>query len=128
MGNVTLEKPLRIGVPNVNAVDLITYPASDMPKAAKFFANLLGTEPYANTPYYVGFKAGEMEIGLVSKAAGASEPIAYVTVADIRAALASLLAAGAQMGQDVKDVANGLLVASVKDLDGNVIGLRQFPK
>ncbi len=53
----------------MNTVGLIIYPASDVPKATKFFATLLGTEPYAEAPYYVGFKAGDMEIGLVPKAA-----------------------------------------------------------
>jgi hypothetical protein len=30
--------------------------------------------------------------------------------------------------QDVKDVAGGLLIAQVKDADGNVVGLRQQSK
>lgn len=112
----------------MNTVGLILYPASDLPKATKFFAALLDAEPYAESPYYVGFRVGEMEIGLVSKAAGAPPAaLAYVTVSDIKGALATLLAAGAEMGQDVTDVAKGLLVASVKDLDGTPIGLRQFP-
>jgi predicted enzyme related to lactoylglutathione lyase len=113
----------------MNDVSLIIYPASDVPKATRFFATLLGVEPYADNPYYVGFRTGETEIGLVPKAAhGEAGALAYVTVEDINAALATLLAAGAQRVQDVRDVANGLLVATIKDLDGTVIGLRQFPK
>ncbi|HEY2474666.1 MAG TPA: VOC family protein [Candidatus Cybelea sp.] len=114
----------------MNAVSLIVYPASDVPKATKFFATLLGTEPYADTPYYVGFKTGDMEVGLVPKAAqrGTSGALAYVDVADINGALATLLASGAEKVQDITDVSNGLLVASVTDPDGNAIGLRQFPK
>jgi len=30
--------------------------------------------------------------------------------------------------QDVKDVGKGLLVASVKDKDGNILGFRQNPQ
>jgi predicted enzyme related to lactoylglutathione lyase len=113
----------------MNNVSLIVYPASDVPKATRFFASLLGVEPYAESGYYVGFKAGDMEIGLVPKAAhGNAGALAYVTVSDINEALATLLAAGAEKVQDVRDVANGLLVASIKDPDGTVIGLRQFPK
>ncbi len=112
----------------MNTVGLIIYPASDVPKATKFFATLLGTEPYAEAPYYVGFKAGDMEIGLVPKAAHRGQgAIAFVTVSDINAALATLLAAGAETAQEVTDVANGLLVATVKDPDGTYVGLRQFP-
>jgi predicted enzyme related to lactoylglutathione lyase len=113
----------------MNAVSLIIYPASDLPAATKFFASLLGTEPYAESGYYVGFRVGEMEIGLVPKAMHrAPSALAFVTVSDINAALATLLAAGAEKLQDVTDVANGLLVASVKDPDGTPIGLRQFPR
>lgn len=114
----------------MNTVGLVIYPASDIAKTKEFFATLLGTEPYADAPYYVGFKAGDMEIGLVPQAAqpSLSGALAYVTVSDINAALATLLAAGAQKVQDVTDVAQGLLVASFKDPNGTTIGLRQFPK
>ncbi|HYL27694.1 MAG TPA: VOC family protein [Candidatus Nitrosotalea sp.] len=114
----------------LNAVNLIIYSASDVAKTKSFFATLLGGEPYVESAYYTGFKAGDMEIGLVPKRAQSGQPgsLAYVDVDDINAALATLLAAGAQKVQDVTDVANGLLVASVKDPDGTTIGLRQFPK
>lgn len=113
----------------LNTVGLIVYPASDPAKTKKFFATLLGTEPYADTPYYIGFKAGDFEIGLNPNAAkmGLTGAVAYVDVADIHAALASLLAQGAEKAQDVTDVANGLLVAVVKDPDGTLVGLRQTP-
>jgi predicted enzyme related to lactoylglutathione lyase len=112
----------------VNTVSLIIYPASDVPQTAKFFATMLGVEPYAESDYYTGFKAGEMEVGIVPQAMHrASGALAYVTVADIKAAMATLLAAGAETVQDITDVSNGLLVASVKDLNGSTIGLRQFP-
>lgn len=114
----------------MNPVRLIIYPATDLAKTTKFFATLLGTGPYAESAYYVGFKTGEMEIGLVPKAmqGNMSGALAYVDVDDINAALATLLEAGAEKVQDVRDVAQGLLVASVRDLDGTPIGLRQFPK
>lgn len=90
---------------------------------------MLGGKPYVDSPYDVGFRAGDVEIGLVPQAAqsGTSGALAYVTVGDIKAALASLLAAGAEKVQDITDVANGLLVASVKNRDGTAVGLRQFP-
>jgi predicted enzyme related to lactoylglutathione lyase len=114
----------------MNAVGLIIYPASDVASSKAFYANLLGCEPYADSPYYTGFKSGDVEIGIVSQAAQPtmSGALAYVTVDDINAALATLTAAGAEKVQDVTDVAQGLLVASVKDPHGTVVGLRQFPK
>jgi predicted enzyme related to lactoylglutathione lyase len=111
----------------MNRVSLIIYPSSDVPKATQFFTTLLGTQPYAQSPYYVGFKVGDMEIGLVQRTPQMPAALAYVDVADIKEALATVLAAGAEKVQDITDVANGLLVASFKDPDGTQIGLRQFP-
>jgi predicted enzyme related to lactoylglutathione lyase len=114
----------------MNEVGLIIYPATDVATSKDFYAKLLGCEPYADTPYYTGFKSGDVEIGLVPAAMqpNVSGALAYVTVDDINAALATLTAAGAEKVQDVTDVAQGLLVASVKDPHGTVVGLRQFPK
>lgn len=109
----------------MNPVSLVVYSVSDISKAKPLFAAWLGTEPYADSPYYVGFKAGNTEIGLAM--GNTSGALAYADVSDIKAALASLLAAGAEKVQDVTDVANGLLVASVKTPDGATIGLRQAP-
>jgi predicted enzyme related to lactoylglutathione lyase len=114
----------------MNSVGLIIYPVADLAKATEFFATLLGTQPYAEGKNYVGFKTGDVEIGLVPRTAhrSPSAALAYVTVSDINEALATLIAAGAEKVQDVTDVGYGLLVASFKDLDGTPIGLRQFPK
>jgi len=114
----------------MNSVGLIIYPAADLAAATKFFATLLGTEPYIESKPYVGFKVGAMEIGLVPKTPqrSLSGALAYVDVPDIKAALETLTAAGAEQVQDITDVGYGLLVASVKDLDGTPIGLRQAPK
>lgn len=49
----------------------------------------------------------------------------YWHVGDIRTTLAALLGAGAQTLEDVHDVGGGRLIASVKDSDGNLIGLLQ---
>jgi predicted enzyme related to lactoylglutathione lyase len=112
----------------MNTVALVIYPAADVPKATKFFTTLLGTEPYVESQFYVGFKVGEMEVGLIPQAVHSGMgALVYVDVPDIKAALATLLAAGAEKVQDITDVANGLLVASVRDLDGTPIGLRQKP-
>jgi predicted enzyme related to lactoylglutathione lyase len=48
-------------------------------------------------------------------------------VSDIQQSLQSLVDAGAQTQQEIKDLGGGKLIASVKDADGNIIGLLQFP-
>jgi predicted enzyme related to lactoylglutathione lyase len=110
-------------------VSLIVYPAADMTKAKRFFRELTGADPYADSPYYVGYKNGNMEIGLVPNA-DQREPagLAYWTVNDIQASVKALVDAGGTVVQEITDVAQGLLVASVKEPNGSVVGLRQFPK
>jgi predicted enzyme related to lactoylglutathione lyase len=105
---------------------LIVYPAKDLAKSKALFSRLLGVEPYVDGSYYVGFRAGDLEFGLDPNGQGPG-PIAYWEVADIRSSLQGLLDAGAQAHQDVKNVGGGLLIATVKDADGNVLGLRQSP-
>jgi len=108
----------------------ITYPVKDLTRAKTLFGALLGVEPYVDEAYYVGFRApGRPEIGLDPNghAKGLTGPVPYWHVGDIRAILADLVGAGAEVVQDIQDVGGGLLIASVKDADGNAIGLAQEP-
>ena len=41
--------------------------------------------------------------------------------------LAAVLAAGGAQHQEITDVGGGKLIATVKDADGNLIGLLQMP-
>ena len=106
-------------------IKLIVYPVKDLEEAKTLYDKFLGVEPYADSPYYVGYKQGDLEVGLDP---GGQAVIAYIDVADIKSYLQTLLDAGATMHQDVKDVGQGLLIAQVKDANGNVLGLRQSPK
>ncbi len=110
-------------------VRLLVYPVKDIAQAKTLYSALLGVEPYADAPYYVGFRVGEQEIGLDPNAhkQGTTGPIGYWEVADIKQSLQTLLDAGAQAQQDVKDVGGGKLIATVKDADGNILGLMQSP-
>ncbi len=106
-------------------VNLLVYPTKDLEASKAFFKTFLGVEPYADTPYYVGFKAGNMEVGLDPHG---DAIIAYIDTDDIQASLKTMLDAGSTIHKDVKDVGGGLLVAQVKDANGNVLGLRQEAK
>jgi predicted enzyme related to lactoylglutathione lyase len=106
---------------------LIVYPVNDLAQATALYSKILGTEPYVKGGYYVGFKVGDLEVGLDPNghSNGTNGPIAYLDVSDIKQSLQSLLDAGAQLQQAVTDVGGGLLIASIKDGSGNIIGLRQ---
>ncbi len=104
-------------------IRLIVCPVKDIEKAKTFYSKFLDAEPYVASPYYVGYKLGDQEVGLdPSSKVG---PIAYTDVQDIKSSLQALVKVGAEVVQDVKEVRDGLLIAQVKDIDGNVVGLRQ---
>jgi len=99
-----------------------------MTAAKRFFRELIGSDPYVDSAQYVGYKNGSMEIGLVPNPNNALPPaLAYWTVSDIEANVKALTDAGGTIVQPITDVAYGLLVASVKDPNGSIVGLRQFP-
>ena len=104
----------------------VIYPVKDIGRGKSLFSNLLGVAPYADTAYYVGFRVGDQEIGLDPNGHKAGMT-AYYHVDDIKKSLQLLLDAGAQVEQQVKDVGGGKLIASVKDADGNIVGLIQSP-
>ncbi|MFE6334718.1 VOC family protein [Streptomyces sp. NPDC057806] len=110
-------------------VRTIIYPVKDLARAKAVFGALLGVEPYSDEPYYVGYKDAGQDVGLDPNghAKGMTGPVPYWHVDDIRATLAGLLAAGAEVLQDVQEVGAGRQIAFVKDADGNLIGLLQDP-
>jgi predicted enzyme related to lactoylglutathione lyase len=110
-------------------IQTIIYPVKDIAQAKALYSQLLGVEPYMDEAYYVGFNVGGQNIGLDPHGynKGMTGPVSYYHVDDIAQSLQRLLDGGAQLQQEVKDVGGGKLTASVKDADGNIIGLLQQP-
>ena len=106
-------------------IKLLVYPAKDLNAGKAFFKTFLGVEPYVDGAYYVGYKVDNMEVGLDPNGQAV---IAYIDVDDINASLKTYMDAGASLHQPAKDVGGGLLIAQVKDANGNVLGLRQETK
>ena len=112
---------------STEGIKTVLHPVSDLARAKPVYAALLGVEPMADAPYYVGFEAEGQQIGLVP-AGGPQEmtsPVAYWHVADIEAKLAEVTAAGAAVKDSPRNVGGGRLVATFTDPDGNVLGLIQ---
>ncbi|MBV9007850.1 MAG: glyoxalase [Verrucomicrobia bacterium] len=106
-------------------IKTVLYSAADMTRAKALFTKLLGIEPSVDSPYYVGFKVGDQDIGLTPS--GQPGPTAFWHVSDIRTSLQLVLDAGGQIQQAVKDVGGGKLVAAARDAEGNLIGFVQMP-
>ena len=105
-------------------IKTVLYPVKDINQSKTVFRKLLGVEPYADQPYYVGFKIGDQDIGLVPNNPEGGVT-AFFHVDNIKDSLQILVDAGAQIIQNIKNVGGERLIASAKDKDGNIIGLVQ---
>jgi predicted enzyme related to lactoylglutathione lyase len=107
------------------------YHVNDLDKAKAWYAEILGIQPYFDKPFYVGFNVGGFELGLdPDNAKPHMRPagvVAYWGVADAEAGLKRLLELGATHHADVREVGEGIRVASVRDPFGNVFGIIENP-
>jgi predicted enzyme related to lactoylglutathione lyase len=108
-------------------IKTVLHPVSDLTKAKDVYAALLGAAPQTDSSYYVGFDVDGQHIGLVLGGGpqAMTAPVAYWHVPDIEAKLAEVTAAGATVQEPTRDVGGGRLVATIADLDGNILGLLQ---
>jgi len=106
-------------------IKTVLHQVTDVERAKPVYTALLGVEPTADAPHYVGYEAGGQQIGLVPGGGGTTSPVAYWHVADIDAKLADVTAAGGTLQGAPRDVGGGRLVATFSDPDGNVLGLIQ---
>lgn len=119
----------------------VAYQADDLAAATKWYGDVLGIEPYFNTPAYVEFRIGDYqhELGILDRrylgelggaegsATGPAGVITYWHVDDVPAAIDRLLAMGATPHQPPRDFGEGFIGASVVDPFGNILGLMYNP-
>jgi predicted enzyme related to lactoylglutathione lyase len=107
----------------------VIYPVKDLAAAKQLYGTLLGVPPIMDEVYYVGFNVDGQDVGLDPHGhnKGMTGPIGYWHVDDINKSLEAIVDAGGETQQPVSDVGGGKLVATVKDTDGNIIGLLQAP-
>lgn len=103
------------------------YPARDLATSKRWFEELLGIEPYFDQPFYVGFNVAGYELALDPDAPQETGPVAYWGVADAESALAELLSAGAGEHGPLREVGDGIRVASVLEPGGGVFAIIENP-
>ena len=108
----------------------VIYHTPDLAKAKAWYSEAFGVSPYFDEPFYVGFEIGGYELGLHPDMSGitfGNNAVAYWGVPNIDEAHARMLGRGATPRDAVKDVGEGIKVATVADPFGNVIGLIENP-
>ncbi len=109
----------------------LIYKVPDLAKAKEWYAKAFYTQPYFDQPFYVGFNIGGYELGLDpdnSTGVKSDNAIAYWGVADIQKEFDRLIKLGAEEHGKPTNVGGEIVVATVKDLWGNIIGLIYNPE
>ena len=100
------------------------YKVSDLPKAKDWYSKALKIDPYFDQPYYVGFNVGGYELGLQPEKVAIGENIVvFWGVEDIEAEYQYFVDCGATEVEKPMNVGGDIMVATVKDPWGNLLGL-----
>jgi len=109
----------------------VIYKVSDLERAKAWYTETFGVAPYFDESFYVGFNIGGFELGLdpsiAKQGPGPGGELAYWGVRDLKATLADLTSKGVKTRGKLQNVGDGILVASVEDPFGNLIGLIENP-
>jgi len=109
----------------------VIYGVNDIARAKAWYSQALGAAPYFDEPFYVGFNVGGYELGLdpntQPNSAENAGVVAYWGVEDIAAEFKRLLEIGGKEHSVVRDVGDGIQVATLIDPFGNIIGLIHNP-
>jgi len=110
----------------------VAYYVADIDKAKAWYAKAFKIVPYFDEPYYVGFNIGGYELGLqpeeTTPTVKTENVVAYWGVNDIEKEFKRLIDLGAVEHEKPTNVGGDLLIASVKDPWGNVLGLIYNPE
>src|SRR5258708_4950905 len=96
----------------------VIYPAPDLAASKAWYIKVLGTEPYFDEPFYVGFNVGGYELGLNPGMKTEEGAVSYWGVANADAAHEQLLKDGAKLHSGIDDVGDGIRVATVLEPSG----------
>jgi lactoylglutathione lyase len=107
------------------------YKVGDLNAAKAWYTDAFQTPPYFDEPFYVGFNIGGYELGLLpeekSDVVKGDSVLTYWGVDEIQKEYDRLIALGATEHEVPTNVGGELMVCSVKDPWGNIVGLIYNP-
>ena len=111
----------------------ISYWAADLEAAKRWYAELLGIEPYFQRLGYYEFRIGDYqhELGLIDskyapfdiQAPGPAGAVMFWHVDNVNATVDRLLSMGAKQLEAPQERGEGFITASVVDPFGNILGI-----
>lgn len=109
----------------------VVYKVNNLAEAKAWYSKAFGVQAYFDEPFYVGFNIGGYELGLLpaeqSKTDKGEGVLAYWGVEDIDAVFKEMINLGAEIHEKPTNVGGELMVASLIDPWGNIIGLIYNP-
>lgn len=107
----------------------VVYKVADLNEAKIWYTKAFEVKPYFDEPFYVGFNIGGYELGLLPEENPVIEKsessVTYWGVEDVQKIFEKFIELGAKVHEEPHDV--GVIVASVKDPWGNIIGIIYNP-
>jgi len=107
------------------------YKVADMKAATAWYALAFKTVPYFDEPFYVGFNIAGYELGLQPEEEPSKHKVESVItfwgVNDIQEEYKRLIELGATAHEPPTNVGGELMVATVRDPFGNMIGIIYNP-
>ncbi|MES2225809.1 MAG: VOC family protein [Patescibacteria group bacterium] len=105
------------------------YKVPDLEKAKEWYSKVFQAEPYFDEAYYVGFNIGGFELGLQPETVPVGENVAvFWGVEDIEKEYQRFLEQGATEVEKPMNVGGSIMVATLKDPWGNLLGLIYNPE
>ena len=103
------------------------YKVANLDEAKKWYAKAFQTEPYFDEPFYVGFNIGGYELGLLPEENPTTDKVptvlSYWGVEKINETYEHLINLGAKPHEAPHNVGGELMVATVFDPWGNIVGI-----
>lgn len=105
----------------------LIYPSDSLETDKQWWTAALGFGPYFDQPFYVGFNVGGYELGLDPNASMADGPRTYFGVENIKMAVDHFTEQGCTIYEPITETGDDIIVATVKRLNGQLIGLIYNP-
>lgn len=105
----------------------VIYPAPDLDAAKAWWTALIGSPPYFDEPFYVGYEVGGYELGLLPNGDPADGALVYWGVPDVTAAVAAAVAQGASEHVPESQVGEDIVTATVRTPQGAIVGFIYNP-
>ena len=107
------------------------YKVANLDAAKAWYSKAFEVEPYFNEPFYVGFNIAGYELGLLPEenptTNKADSVLSYWGVDEIQKSYDHLISLGATAHEAPHNVGGELMVATVKDPWGNIVGIIYNP-